>query len=357
MPRSSAATPAGARALLLRRDEPALVYLVRRATARWRLRHASLALPARRRGDRWHLAYKGRRTYRDGRFETETGDLVVLVAPSTAGARVRFFAFADVRTAVQHAPRRAAPALEAVASSHELPRFRDRAPPRERAVHVGRLGAHRRPRRSRSSRTGCSRRFASLGYTGIELGPPGLLRRRPGEASASCSARTGSSSSARSRRCASSDEDGFREDLAFLDRTIEILAATGARGPVVLAGTRTTSGSRQPAGRSDARDGPEGRRLPARRRTGRARRRPRAGGRSRGGVPPAHGDVHRESRRGRGAPRRDRPGRSSDSRSTPVTPSSAAAIPSSSRGRRATGSRTSTSRTSTRAALARVRSR
>jgi hypothetical protein len=88
----------GARALLLRRDEPALIYLVRRATARWRLHHASLALPARRRGDRWHLAYKGRRTYRDGRFETETGDLVVLVAPSTAGARVRFFAFTDVRT-------------------------------------------------------------------------------------------------------------------------------------------------------------------------------------------------------------------------------------------------------------------
>jgi hypothetical protein len=88
---------AGARALLLRRDEPALIFLVRRATARWRGRQASIERPARRRGDRWHLGYTGRRTYRDGRFETETGDLVVLLAPSTAGARVRFFAFADVR--------------------------------------------------------------------------------------------------------------------------------------------------------------------------------------------------------------------------------------------------------------------
>ena len=31
------------------------------------------------------------------------------------------------------------------------------------------------------------------------------------------------------------DEEGFEEDLDFLDRTIEILAGTGARGPVVLA--------------------------------------------------------------------------------------------------------------------------
>lgn len=88
----------GTRALLLRRDEPALVFLVRTATARWRSHQVSIDLPARRRGDRWELAYAGRRTYRDGRFERETGDLVVLVAPSEAGARVRFFGFANVRT-------------------------------------------------------------------------------------------------------------------------------------------------------------------------------------------------------------------------------------------------------------------
>jgi hypothetical protein len=89
---------AGARALLVRRDEPALVFLVRRTTERWRRHQASVDLPARRRGDRWELRYAGRRTYRDGRFETETGDLVVLVAPSAMGARVRFFGFANVRT-------------------------------------------------------------------------------------------------------------------------------------------------------------------------------------------------------------------------------------------------------------------
>jgi hypothetical protein len=88
----------GARAFLVRADEPALVFLVRQATARWRRHHASLDLPARRRGDRWEVRYAGRRTYRDGRFETETGDLVVIVAPSAAGARVLFFTFAHVRT-------------------------------------------------------------------------------------------------------------------------------------------------------------------------------------------------------------------------------------------------------------------
>ena len=89
---------AGARALLVRRDEPALVFLVRRATGRWRSQRVSIDLPARRHGDRWQLRYAGRRTYRDGRFETETGDLIVLVAPSAAGARVGFFGFANVRT-------------------------------------------------------------------------------------------------------------------------------------------------------------------------------------------------------------------------------------------------------------------
>jgi hypothetical protein len=87
----------GARALLVRPDEPALVFLVRHTTARWRKHHASIDLPARRRGDRWELRYRGRRAYRDGRFETETGNLVVLLAPSQAGARVRFFAFRNVR--------------------------------------------------------------------------------------------------------------------------------------------------------------------------------------------------------------------------------------------------------------------
>ena len=88
----------GARALLLHRDEPALLFLVRRATAPWRRQHASIDLPARRRGGRWELRYAGKRTHRDGRFEIERGALHVFVAPSAAEPRVRFFAFAGVRT-------------------------------------------------------------------------------------------------------------------------------------------------------------------------------------------------------------------------------------------------------------------
>ena len=89
---------AGARALLLRPDQAALVFLVRQAAAPWKTEHASIQLPARRTGGRWTVSYAGTRSYRDGRFETESGDLIVLVAPSTAGGRVRFFLFSHVRT-------------------------------------------------------------------------------------------------------------------------------------------------------------------------------------------------------------------------------------------------------------------
>jgi inosose dehydratase len=74
-----------------------------------------------------------------------------------------------------------------------------------------------------------------LGYTGIELGPPGYF----GDDAATV-LRTlepyglllvGAFAPLRI-----AEEDGFRDDLAFLDRTIDILAATGAHGPVVLAG-------------------------------------------------------------------------------------------------------------------------
>ena len=89
---------AGARALLVGGDQAALVFLVQRAAAPWRTQHASIRLPARRTGVRWTFSYAGRRTHRDGRFETEKGDLVVFVAPSAAGAGVRFFGFENVQT-------------------------------------------------------------------------------------------------------------------------------------------------------------------------------------------------------------------------------------------------------------------
>jgi hypothetical protein len=88
---------AGARTLLVSADDAALVFLVQRAAAPWRTQHASVQFPARRTGRRWTFSYAGRRTYRDGRFERERGDLVVFVAPSASGAGVRFFGFENVR--------------------------------------------------------------------------------------------------------------------------------------------------------------------------------------------------------------------------------------------------------------------
>jgi hypothetical protein len=86
-----------ARALLVHPDEEALVFLVRRAVAHWTHRRATIHLPARRAGRRWTVRYDGRRAFRDGRFETERGAVVVLVGRSRTGrARVRFFAFTQV---------------------------------------------------------------------------------------------------------------------------------------------------------------------------------------------------------------------------------------------------------------------
>lgn len=89
---------AAARALLVHPDEAGLVVLVRRAAAPWRRQHALVLGSARRTGGSWAVSYSGRHTRSDGRFQTETGELVVVVAPSAAGAGVRFFAFSHVRT-------------------------------------------------------------------------------------------------------------------------------------------------------------------------------------------------------------------------------------------------------------------
>jgi hypothetical protein len=88
---------AGARALLVAPDEAALVFLVQRAAAPWRRQHASVRAAARRTGERWTFSYAGRRTYPDGRFETESGDLVVDIARSADSAGIRFLGFRNVR--------------------------------------------------------------------------------------------------------------------------------------------------------------------------------------------------------------------------------------------------------------------
>jgi len=89
---------ADARALLVPGDDGSRVALVQQAVAASGAQQASIRLPARRAGRRWTFSYAGRRTYGDGRFERQRGDLVVFIAPSAAGAGVEFFAFRNVDT-------------------------------------------------------------------------------------------------------------------------------------------------------------------------------------------------------------------------------------------------------------------
>jgi len=74
-----------------------------------------------------------------------------------------------------------------------------------------------------------------LGYRGIELGPPGYLGSGPDEVARALEP-YGLELAGAFAPLRIADEAGFREDLAFLDRTVATLAAAGSRGPVVLAG-------------------------------------------------------------------------------------------------------------------------
>jgi hypothetical protein len=85
-----------ARSLLVR-DEAALLTLVRRAAAPWQAHHAAVEPLPRRTGNRWTFRYATRRTFEDGRFETESGSLVVFVTPTAHGAGVTYFVFTGVR--------------------------------------------------------------------------------------------------------------------------------------------------------------------------------------------------------------------------------------------------------------------
>jgi inosose dehydratase len=91
---------------------------------------------------------------------------------------------------------------------------------------------------------------SELGYTGIELGPPGYFGNDAATVLRTLEpyglALVGAFAPLRI-----ADDAGFRDDLAFLDRTISILAAAGSRGPVVLAGDENETRLRV-AGRPDA---------------------------------------------------------------------------------------------------------
>jgi inosose dehydratase len=91
---------------------------------------------------------------------------------------------------------------------------------------------------------------SELGYTGIELGPPGYFGNDAATVLRTLEpyglALVGAFAPLRI-----ADDAGFRDDLAFLDRTISILAAAGSQGPVVLAGDENETRLRV-AGRPDA---------------------------------------------------------------------------------------------------------
>lgn len=72
------------------------------------------------------------------------------------------------------------------------------------------------------------RTVQGLGYTGIELGPPGYLGADP-DAVLATLAPYGLELVGAFAPIRIADEDGFREDLDFVDRTVAVLAATGAR--------------------------------------------------------------------------------------------------------------------------------
>jgi inosose dehydratase len=90
-----------------------------------------------------------------------------------------------------------------------------------------------------------------LGYTGIELGPPGYLGASP-EAVLATLEPYGLELVGAFAPIRIADEDGFREDLDFVDQTVAVLAATGARGPIVLAADENEERLRV-AGRPEAR--------------------------------------------------------------------------------------------------------
>ena len=89
-----------------------------------------------------------------------------------------------------------------------------------------------------------------LGYAGIELGPPGYFGAGPTEV-ASALEPYGLELAGAFAPLRIADEEGFRDDLAFLDATVDVLVATGCSGPIVLAG-HANEARLAAAGRADA---------------------------------------------------------------------------------------------------------
>lgn len=87
-----------ARKLLARDDDGSRLFLVEQAVTPWRSTQYVRIEPPSRAGDAWTFGYVRRRTEPDGRFQTQSGNLVVIVGPPTAAAGIEFFAFKYVLT-------------------------------------------------------------------------------------------------------------------------------------------------------------------------------------------------------------------------------------------------------------------
>jgi hypothetical protein len=88
----------GARALLVQGSDGALVFLVRRAIAPWKGQRVAIRLPPRSTGRYWAVGFARMRSHKNGSFERQSGDLVMSVTATAAGARIAFFTFENVRT-------------------------------------------------------------------------------------------------------------------------------------------------------------------------------------------------------------------------------------------------------------------
>ena len=118
-------------------------------------------------------------------------------------------------------------------------------------MHVGRVGADGRPRRPDPARPDAADRAGSSGTPASSSALRAISATDP-DAVLATLAPYGLELVGAFAPIRIADEDGFREDLDFVDRTVAVLAATGARGPIVLAADENEERLRV-AGRPEAR--------------------------------------------------------------------------------------------------------
>jgi hypothetical protein len=84
--------------LLVSDPDGSRAYLVRLNADPWKATQSVSVEAAGHARDAWTFRYVRRRTQNDGTFQTQRGDLAVLLRATAAGARVEYFVFSRVRT-------------------------------------------------------------------------------------------------------------------------------------------------------------------------------------------------------------------------------------------------------------------